>query len=217
MDISGLTYNPDAQQVKVVDANYDNSKMSQQDFLKVLLADLKWQDPLEAEDISDFIDNTVKLEELQTYDDFETSVKQLLEANQSNALLTASSLIGKVVKYEGNQTYIQNGSGYAEIKLDSAADTVKINVLDSAGNVVDSETLYNLQGGVTYPISINNPSLPDGYYTVSVEATSNGNPVNATVLSQALITGVEKENDGSIVLSTSSFTIDDSKLVGIGG
>ncbi len=217
MDISGLTYNPNDQQVKVVDANYDNSKMSQQDFLKVLLADLKWQDPLQAEDISDFIDNTVKLEELQTYDDFETSVKQLLEANQSNALLTASSLIGKVVKYEGNQTYIQNGSGYAEIKLDSAADTVKINVLDSAGNVVDSETLYNLQGGVTYPISINNPSLPDGYYTISVEATSDGNPVNATVLSQALITGVEKESDGSIVLSTSSFTIDDSKLVGIGG
>ncbi|WP_456398157.1 flagellar hook assembly protein FlgD [Desulfurobacterium sp.] len=217
MDINGLTYNPNDQQIKVVDSNYDNSKMSQQDFLKVLLADLKWQDPLDAKDISDFIDNTVKLEELQTYDDFETSVKQLLEANQSNALLTASSLIGKVVKYKGNQTYIQNGSGYAEVKLDSSADTVKINVLDSAGNVVDSKTLYNLQGGVTYPFSINNPSLPDGYYTISVEATSNGNPVNATVLSQALITGVEKENDGSIVLSTSSFTIDDSKLVGIGG
>ncbi|WP_456425950.1 flagellar hook assembly protein FlgD [Desulfurobacterium sp.] len=217
MDISGITYNPDAQQVKIVDANYDNSKMSQEDFLKVLLADLKWQDPLQAEDISDFIDNTVKLEELQTYDDFETSVKQLLEANQSNALLTASSLIGKVVKYEGNRTYIEGGSGYAEIKLDSAADTVKVNILDSAGNVVDSETLYNLQGGVSYPISIDNPSLPDGYYTVSVEATSGGNPVDATVISQALVTGVEKESDGSIVLSTSSFTIDDSKLVGIGG
>ncbi|WP_022847401.1 FlgD immunoglobulin-like domain containing protein [Desulfurobacterium sp. TC5-1] len=217
MDISGITYNPDAQQVKIVDANYDNSKMSQEDFLKVLLADLQWQDPLQAEDISDFIDNTVKLEELQTYDDFETSVKQLLEANQSNALLTASSLIGKVVKYEGNRTYIEGGSGYAEIKLDSAADTVKVNILDSAGNVVDSETLYNLQGGVSYPISIDNPSLPDGYYTVSVEATSGGNPVDATVISQALVTGVEKESDGSIVLSTSSFTIDDSKLVGIGG
>ncbi|WP_297446621.1 FlgD immunoglobulin-like domain containing protein [Desulfurobacterium sp.] len=217
MDISGITYNPDAQQVKIVDANYDNSKMSQEDFLKVLLADLKWQDPLQAKDISDFIDNTVKLEELQTYDDFETSVKQLLEANQSNALLMASSLIGKVVKYEGNKTYIEGGSGYAEIKLDSAADTVKVNILDSAGNVVDSETLYNLQGGVSYPISIDNPSLPDGYYTVSVEATSGGNPVDATVISQALVTGVEKESDGSIVLSTSSFTIDDSKLVGIGG
>ncbi|WP_456465502.1 flagellar hook assembly protein FlgD [Desulfurobacterium sp.] len=217
MDISGITYNPDAQQVRIVDANYDNSKMSQEDFLKVLLADLKWQDPLQAKDISDFIDNTVKLEELQTYDDFETSVKQLLEANQSNALLMASSLIGKVVKYEGNRTYIKGGSGYAEIKLDSAADTVKVNILDSAGNVVDSETLYNLQGGVSYPISIDNPSLPDGYYTVSVEATSGGNPVDATVISQALVTGVEKESDGSIVLSTSSFTIDDSKLVGIGG
>ncbi|WP_456437287.1 flagellar hook assembly protein FlgD [Desulfurobacterium sp.] len=217
MDISGITYNPDAKQVRIVDANYDNSKMSQEDFLKVLLADLKWQDPLQAKDISDFIDNTVKLEELQTYDDFETSVKQLLEANQSNALLMASSLIGKVVKYEGNRTYIKGGSGYAEIKLDSAADTVKVNILDSAGNVVDSETLYNLQGGVSYPISIDNPSLPDGYYTVSVEATSGGNPVDATVISQALVTGVEKESDGSIVLSTSSFTIDDSKLVGIGG
>ncbi|WP_457567710.1 flagellar hook assembly protein FlgD [Desulfurobacterium sp.] len=217
MDINGITYNPDAQEVKVVDANYDNSKMSQQDFLKVLLADLKWQDPLEAKDISDFIDNTVKLEELQTYDDFETSVKQLLEANQSNALLTASSLIGKVVRYEGNRTYLKGGSGYAEIKLSSAADTVKIEILDSSGNVVDSRVLYNLKGGVSYPVEIDNPSLPDGYYTVSVEATANGNPVDASVISQALITGVEKGSDGSIVLSTSSFTIDDSKLVGIGG
>ncbi|SNR76497.1 flagellar hook assembly protein FlgD [Desulfurobacterium atlanticum] len=216
MDIPGVTYNPDSQ-VKVVDANYDNAKMSQEDFLKVLLADLQWQDPLEAKDISEFIDNTVKLKELESYNTFQQSVEQLLAANQANALLTASSLIGKLVKYEGNQTYVQNGVGYADIKLASSADTVKITILDSTGSVVETKTLYNLQGGVDYPISIENPDLPDGYYTVSIEATLNGNPVDATVISQALIIGVEKDTQGNIVLNTSSFTIENSNLIGIGG
>jgi len=43
---------------QIVQAGYDNSKMENEDFLKVLLADLAWQDPLNAKDISDFIDNT---------------------------------------------------------------------------------------------------------------------------------------------------------------
>ncbi len=216
MDIPGVTYSSDSH-VKVVDANYDNAQMSQEDFLKVLLAELQWQDPLKAEDISDFIDNTVKLKELESYDTFQKSVDELLSANQANALLTASSLIGENVRYEGDQTYVKNGIGYADIKLDASADTVKIDILDNSGTIVESKTLYNLQGGVDYPLSIENSSLPDGYYTVSVQATSNGDSVNASVVSEAFITGVEKNSDGTIVLNTDTFSIENSNLVGIGG
>jgi len=69
---TSLTTFPDSatsNKPKVVDANYDNSKMSQNDFLKVLLADLKWQDPMNAKDISDFIDNVYKQHSKRIFND----------------------------------------------------------------------------------------------------------------------------------------------------
>ena len=58
MDISGIIYNHQSEP-KIVGPDFDNSKMSKDDFLKVLLANVQWQDPLEAADINEFISNSV--------------------------------------------------------------------------------------------------------------------------------------------------------------
>lgn len=99
-----LTQFPDiGKKTKVVDSNYDNSKMSREDFLKVLLTDLQFQDPLNAKDISEFIDNTIKLKQMESFD----SIQKLAEvfSNLSSSMLFASNLIGKNIKFgEGDQT-----------------------------------------------------------------------------------------------------------------
>lgn len=82
---------------KVVDSNYDNSNMSREDFLKVLLTDLRFQDPLNAKDISEFIDNTIKLKQMESFE----SIHKLAEtfSSVSSSLLFASNLIGKNIKF----------------------------------------------------------------------------------------------------------------------
>ncbi|MEZ0323947.1 MAG: flagellar hook capping FlgD N-terminal domain-containing protein [Hydrogenothermaceae bacterium] len=98
-----LTQFPDtSKKPKIVDANYDNSKMSSEDFLKVLLTDLQFQDPLNAKDISEFIDNTIKLKQIESFD----AIQKLANAfsQYSGSLLMASNLIGKTITYSNGNS-----------------------------------------------------------------------------------------------------------------
>jgi|GEM_PF-625603 flagellar basal-body rod modification protein FlgD len=202
---------------EIVEAGYDNSQMSQEDFLKVLLADIKWQDPLNAADISDFINNSVKLRELEVFNSFESSVKSFVSAIQSQTLIFASNFIGKLVKYEGNQTYVKDGKGYVSFTLSAPADTVTVRVFDQSGNIVEEKVYNNLDAGEEYSLEIDNPDLPDGYYTVTVDATSGGIPVDATVISLALVKEVIRDENGNVYAITEVSSIPVDKIIGIGG
>jgi len=125
MESAGI-YDIQKNEVRIVEAGYDNSKMENEDFLKVLLADLQWQDPLQANDITDFIQNTVKLREMEVLNSFQETVELLKETNEANSLLYASGLIGKKVVYEGNQTFVENGRSSVSFRLDDNADIVTV-------------------------------------------------------------------------------------------
>ena len=215
MAVDGIFLNNDSQ-VKVVGSDYDNSKLDKQQFLKVLLATLQWQDPLQAEDISDFINNSVKLTEMEVLDNFEDSVNELKSSLKSAELFYATSFIGKEVLYKGDETYVSNGEGKFYFNLKNPAAYVEVVVKDPEGNVVETKTFTSLSAG-SYPVEINNPALPDGYYTVSVSAKdSDGNPISVEVESFAQVEGIRKQDDG-IYLITSQTQIPFENVIGIGG
>ncbi|HHG74852.1 MAG TPA: flagellar hook capping protein [Persephonella sp.] len=201
---------------EIVQAGYDNSKMENEDFLKVLLADLAWQDPLDAKDISEFINNTVKLRQMEVLNDFQETVKLLEEASEVNSLLYASNLIGKKVYYEGIYTYVENGKSQVKFKLEDNADIVKVTVMDQNGNVVEEETFSNLEGNKEYPFEIDNPSLTDGYYTVYIEAKKGEETVKATLISEGIAESVLRSSEGIKVIIHNS-EIDLNSIVQIGG
>ncbi len=215
MAVDGIFLNNDSQ-VKVVGPDYDNSKMDKQQFLKVLLATLQWQDPLQAENISDFINNSVKLTEMEVLDNFEDNVNELKSSLKSAELFYATSFIGKEVLYKGSETYVSNGEGKFYFKLKDPAAYVEVAVKDLEGNVVETKTFTNLSAG-SYPVEINNPALPNGYYKVSISAKdSDGNPVNVEIESFAQVEGIRKQDDG-IYLITSQTQIPFENVIGIGG
>jgi flagellar basal-body rod modification protein FlgD len=213
---TSLTTFPDSatsNKPKVVDANYDNSKMSQNDFLKVLLADLKWQDPMSAKDISDFIDNSVKLKQMESLDSIQKLADTL--STFTNSIVNASSMIGKKVKYEGNQTYVSQGQSNIEFKLNAPAQNVKVSLVDSNGNIVEQKEFTNLNGNTTYPLSIENQNLTDGYYKVLVSAKdSAGNEVQATIYSTGIVNGILKDN-GSLSAKINNVNVSLDKILEI--
>ncbi|ACN99172.1 putative flagellar hook capping protein FlgD [Sulfurihydrogenibium azorense Az-Fu1] len=199
---------------KVVDANYDNSKISNSDFLKILLTDLQWQDPLNAKDISDFLDNTVKLRQMESLDSFQKLADAL--SKFTNSILTASSLIGKKVKYEGNQTYLENGKSQIEFKLEAPASLVKVSIIDQNGNVVEENTFKDLKGNTIYPYEINNTNLQNGYYRVSISAVdSQGKDVSYTLYSTGIVNSVYKDENGSISAKIANDPVSMDKILEI--
>ena len=215
MSAAGVYLNDDSL-VRVVGADYDNSKMTKEQFLKVLLATIEWQDPLQAENISDFINNSVKLREMEVLNSFEVSVENLRNSLKSSELFYATSFIGKEVLYLGDKTYVKDGKGKLYFKLNEPASYVEVVIKDPEGNVVERKEFVNLSSG-SYPVEIDNPSLKEGYYTVYVSAKdSEENPIGVGVESYALIDGVRRDSD-RIYLTTSVNQIPLEKVIGIGG
>ncbi len=211
MDIGSLYFNKS--KPKIVDAGYDNSKMSRTDFMKVLLTQLQWQNPLEAENIDDMINNSVKLREMEVLDTFEKNINRMIESIKSVSLFYASNFIGKKVIYEGSKIVVKNGKGQFSFNLNSPASKVDILVTDNVGNVVDRKEFFNLTAG-TYPVEV---TLNDGYYNVTVEAeNSDGSKEELKIESEVNVSAVRKEND-KVVLDTEIGEIPIENIIGLGG
>lgn len=200
-------------EIKVYGANYDNSQMDQEGFLKVLLAAFAYQDPFEAQDISQFIDNTVKLRQLESYNSFEKSLQKLV--SNDAIFLNATNMIGKKVVYEGVQTYVENGKSSVTFIPKEDATFGVIYVYDENNTVVAKKEFHNLQAGKEYSFAIDNPTLEDGYYNVSVQVKNGDQPVSTTIYSEAYITGIERDEEG-IVAAFDKGTITIDKITKIG-
>jgi len=212
MELDGISIE---NKLKIVDRDYDNSKMNKDDFLKVLLADIKWQNPMDVNDINDFINNSVKLREIEILNSFEDTINALKELNGSNSLLMASNLIGKKVQYEGNLTYIENGRGKISFELEGFADKVKVSVMDKNGNVIETKDFQFLEPNREYPIEIENPELEDGYYTVYVEAFKNNEKVSSKITSEAYVEGALKDKTNIyVIFGNKSIPIEKIKQIG---
>ncbi|MRI83764.1 MAG: flagellar hook capping protein [Nitratiruptor sp.] len=200
--------------IPVYDANYDNSQMDQEGFLKVLLTSFQYQDPFETQDISKFIDNTVKLRELEIMNTFEESVKSL---NSSDTLfLSAANLIGKKLLYEGRSTYVEGGKSHIQFTPLRESPEATLYIYDSEGRVVAQRSFSNLEANQRYTFDLDDASLEDGYYKVSVVAQNGGEEVEVKLYVTGRADGIQKDGSEIVVL------VDDGKvplgnIVKIGG
>ncbi|BCD61866.1 flagellar basal-body rod modification protein FlgD [Nitratiruptor sp. YY08-26] len=201
-------------EIKVYDANYDNSQIDQEGFLKVLLTSFQYQDPFEAQDITKFIDNTVKLRELEVMKNFEDSVNAL---NNNNTLfMNATNLIGKKVLYKGDNTYVLNGKSEVQFSLKKDANYAVVYLSNKEGEIVAKKEYSDLKANEKYVFEVNDETIEDGYYKVSVVAQEGEERVDAKVKATALVIGIEKDG-ANIVAIYDKGTIDIANIEKIGG
>ena len=191
--ITGIT----GKEIEVFDANYDRSEMDQEGFLKVLLTSFQYQDPFETQDISKFIDNTVKLRELEVMRKFEDSVAML--SNNDTLFLNTTNLIGQKVLYRGDETYVEGGKSEVLFQLQKDAPQATLYFYDEEGEVIAQKSFRDLKANQKYSFELDDPQIADGYYKVSVVAKDGDEPIEAEIFSSAKVTGVKK--DGSNILA----------------
>ena len=117
----------------VASATQKRTQLSQQEFFKVLTAQLTSQDPMKPMDSQDFLAQLVQLQSLQVTSDLSTNFAGMLS---QNAFTSAGSLLGKVVRGtvagQGEVTGLVSGVslqggkaillvGDAEMKLEDVA------------------------------------------------------------------------------------------------
>lgn len=171
-------------------------------FLKLLVSQLKNQDPLNPLDNAQLTSQLSQISTVTGIEKLNASLQGISTSFLASQSLQATSLIGRTVMLEGN-TLNYNGAAAAAggIDLAQAADSVKVNIVGPSGNVVRQLDLKAQQAGA---VSFQWDGLTDGgatatagAYRFQVTATSGGQTVPATSLMRGQVASVTLGADGA--------------------
>ena len=118
-----------------------NEAGSQDRFLKLLVTQLKNQDPLSPMDNAQLTSQIAQINTVSGIATLNTSVQTLSSQFLQMQSLQGASLVGKDVVVAGNKLDIAAGVGQGGFEIATAADAVKVEVLSPAGRVVDTLNL----------------------------------------------------------------------------
>jgi flagellar basal-body rod modification protein FlgD len=187
-----------------------NDTLGKNDFMTLLIAQMKNQDPLNPMDGTQFASQLAQFSSLQELQNLNSSMTQSISANYSLAQsinnTMSATLIGKDVKISG-QGITYNGQDSIQLgyNLASDASSAAINIYDANGTLVktlDNLTTASGDNKLTWDFTDNSGNkVPEGSYTFEVDAkTSTGADMAPDVFKYGTITGVEYTTSGTKLL-----------------
>src|SRR5450755_1186277 len=136
--VTGSSSSSSAQDASLGAALGTNSTLGEQDFLKLLVAQLKNQDPLAPQDNTQFVSQLAQFSSLQAAMGTNTRLDTITSQNQGSANTAVIGLIGKQATVKGSLV-TASGSGTAvpvNFTLAAATDSTNVSIQDSSGKVV---------------------------------------------------------------------------------
>lgn len=174
-------------------------------FLKLLVTQMQNQDPLNPMDNAQVTSQMAQINTVTGIEKLNTTVSSLGTSLAQMQMLQGASLVGHAVLLEGNDLAVNAETGKAGggYELAATAGKVQIEILNSAGVVVDTVTQTNKsagrQGFEWTP--------PEGMSTngmrFKVTAASGNTAVTATPLTTALVQAINTTN-GTLTLELSN-------------
>jgi flagellar basal-body rod modification protein FlgD len=178
----------------------DGPAMGKDDFMKLLIAQLKNQDPNSPVDAKEFVTQLSQLTSVEDLTNMSNQLKSLQLATTSLVNNQASSFVGKNVEADGSKLYL-GGSGGASsgINLSQAAATVTLTVRDDKGQPQRTIQMTNIKAGITAIDWDGNNDQGDhmaaGTYTMSIEAKDKaGKLVSSSAQVAGIVNSVSYEN-----------------------
>lgn len=124
-----------------------NDAGSEDRFLKLLVAQMQNQDPLNPMDNAQVTSQMAQINTVSGIEKLNKTVGGLNGQLVQLQALQGASLVGHDVTVSGNRLAIDGGLGVGGFELTAAADHVKVEILNGAGRVVDSLDLGAMGDG----------------------------------------------------------------------
>lgn len=163
-------------------------------FLKMLVAQMKNQDPMNPLDNAQVTSQMAQLSTVTGINTLNDTVNAMSNSFIGAQSLQAASLVGHGVMVPGDKMVLSGGNAYAGVELSGAVDKLEIAVKDSAGNVVYTADLGAQNAGIV-PFQWDGTTdagatAADGTYTYTATATAGGAKIDATALSVGQVVSV---------------------------
>jgi flagellar basal-body rod modification protein FlgD len=178
--MSGIrTYDPAAaSKPKDTNPNTGTSAADQtQNFLKLLIAQIKNQDPMSPMDASTMTAQMSQLNMVSSMGTMNTSMQAMLAQMQSANFMNQASLIGHSPMVAGSSINYTGGEVMLGANLANPLQGVVATIKDASGNVVGTADLGNLNSGMANfmfdGVDASGAKMPNGTYRVEISGKNN--------------------------------------------
>jgi len=168
---------------------------SQDRFLKLLVTQMRNQDPLNPMDNAQLTTQLAQISTVSGLEKLNASLSGMADAMAASSSRQNANLIGRSVVFPGDRARFDGASPVpVGVELAGPAERVNLSIADSNGNVVRTFALGALQQGTsTFSWDGRNDAsglVPAGAYTLRVEAASKDGPVAASTLLGGVVDSV---------------------------
>lgn len=196
------------------------STLGKDDFLNLMIKQLKYQDPLNPADGSAYASQLAQFSSLEQLQNLNDNMTSSINANyvltQSINNTMSATLVGKEVKMSGNSvTYSGQASGEIGYTLPANAGSVTVKIKNSAGKEIKTIKNCDLSKGdhkLSWDFTDNNGSkVANGSYTYEIEAkTSDGSSLTATAFRVGKIDAIRFTDSGAkLVVGDTEYNLSD--------
>ncbi len=196
-----------------------SNSMGKDTFLKLLVTQLQYQDPLNPVENTEFTAQLAQFSTLETLTDMGESMDQMSYLQGSLNNIQTLSFIGKQVSAQGNIVHFNGEDVNINFTLDDRAADAQVNIYTEEGTRVRSITMGELAAGdatcVWDGTDASGETVSQGRYTFTVQATDySGLAVGSTSYAMGEVTGVRY--DGGItylIIGDKEVTISDVEKI----
>jgi flagellar basal-body rod modification protein FlgD len=156
-----------------------SNDLDQNAFLKLMIAQLKNQDPTKPQDPSEFMSQLAQFSQVTSTQNMEKSIQSLTDSMRSTQVLNGTSLVGHdILAVSDTDTIESGGTVTGAVDAPKGITAIKVVVKDAAGAEVRSFDLKNVAQGINNftwdGLTNSGVAAPAGQYTFSTVASANG-------------------------------------------
>ncbi len=176
------------------------SALGKDAFMKLLVAQLKQQDPLNPASSTDMVAQIAQLTSVEKLDGINQTLSQMQSQNSSMAGTQSTGLLGRQVKADGSRISVVSGMpAHSQFEVSAQASSVTATIRDSANNIVRvldfGATAAGTHGFQWDGTDAGGNRLPDGRYSFDVAAQdAAGHAVSTSTQVSGLVTQVTYNN-----------------------
>lgn len=174
-------------------------ELGQDQFLKLMTAQLTHQDPTKPMENGDFLGQMAQFSTVEGIGDLQQSFQAFASSMTSSQALEASGLVGRSVAIPSEQGVLSlNEPLSGSLQLDKATDHAVVNIIDQNGEIMKTLDLGNQSAGVTHfqwdGMRNDGSYATPGVYTIEAQATIDGENTAVKTLVSATVESVDLGN-----------------------